>query len=223
MKFLRHLVLVLCVSTAHAGSYDDFFRAVVGDNPRAIEALVARGFDPNSVDPQGQPAIIRALQAESYQAALALARLPATRVDLRNPAGETPLMMAALKNEMDVFEALLARGAAIDGPGWTPLHYAAAGDSLRAVQELLRRGARVDARAPNNDRTPLMMAVLTASEPVVNALLAAGADPAARDRHGRSVAELAAAGGRDWLARRLEGLAAKARGAAPAREGAPSP
>ena len=223
MKFLLHLAVALCVSAAHAGSYDDFFRAVIGDNPRAIEALVARGFDPNSVDPEGQPAIIRALQAESYQAALALARLPSTRIEIRNPAGETPLMMAALKNEMPVFEALLERGAAIDGPGWTPLHYAAAGDSLPAVQELLRRGARVDAKAPNNDRTPLMMAVLTAGEPVVDALLAAGADPAARDRYGRSVADLAAGGGREWLARRLEALAAKGRRAVPATGRIPSP
>ena len=214
MKFAIYLVLAVCTSVAQAGSYDDFFRAVIADNPRVIEALVARGFDPNAVDPRGQPAILRALQAESYQAALALARLPGTQVDIRNGAGETPLAMAALKGEMAVMQALLERGAAIDPPGWTPLHYAAAGDALPAVRLLIGRGAQLEARAPGNARTPLMMASLFASEAVIEALLAAGADPAARDRNGASAAELAAGAGRDWLVRRLQrALDAAGRGA----------
>ena len=223
MKFLFQVLLAFCVSSAQAGSYEDFFRAVVSDNPRVIEALVGRGFDPNAVDPGGQPAILRALQAESYQAALALARLPGTQVDIRNAAGETPLAMAALKGEMAVMHALLERGAAIDPPGWTPLHYAAAGDALPAVRLLIGRGARLEARAPGNARTPLMLASLFASEPVIEALLAAGADPAARDRNGASAAELAAGAGRDWLVRRLQrALDAAARGG-PAREATPRP
>ena len=208
LRFIVYLVLAFGFSGSHAGSYDSFFRAVVGDDPSTLEALVARGFDPNSVDPNGQPGLIRALQAESYLSAMALARMPSTRVDIRNPAGETPLMLAALKGEMDVLHVLLARGAAVNPPGWTPLHYAASGDSLPAVQELLASGAEADARAPIHRRTPLMMAAMHAGEDVINALLKAGADPGAQDQHGETAADLAARGGRDWLAERLARRAA---------------
>jgi len=223
LKFIVYLLLALGFSCAEAGSYETFFRAVVGDDPRTIEALVARGFDPNSVDPSGQPGLIRALQAESYAAALALARLPSTRVDIRNPAGETPLMLAALKGEMDVLRVLLARGAAVNGPGWTPLHYAASGNSLTTVQELLARGAEVDARAPKHQRTPLMMAAMHAGEDVIDALLKAGADPGARDQYGETAADLAARGGRDWLAERLSRRAAARKASDGVRAPSPKP
>jgi ankyrin repeat protein len=223
LKFIAYLVLVFGFSWTHAGSYDGFFRAVISDDPGTIQALVARGFDPNSVDPNGQPGLIRALQAESYLAALALARLPSTRVDIRNPAGETPLMLAALKGEMDVLRVLLARGAAVNGPGWTPLHYAASGDSLPAVQELLAHGAEIDARAPNHQRTPLMMAAMHAGEDVINALLKAGADPGARDQYGETAADLAARIGRDWLAERLSRRTAARKASDGVRAPSPKP
>jgi ankyrin repeat protein len=202
MKIVLYLLILIGLSSAHAGSYDDFFRAVMSDNPRTIRQLAERGFDPNTRDERGQPGIIRALHADSSSAALALAQLPATNVDDRNQAGETALMVAALKGEMEVFEALLARGAAADHEGWTPLHYAASGASMPALRRLLARGVRVDPRAPNG-RTPLMMAVLFADEEVIDALLAAGADRSLRDRNEQSAADLATAIDKPWLLRRL--------------------
>lgn len=202
MKLFVYLVVASAVFSANAGSYDDFFRAVHGNDAAAVESLVARGFDPNAPDERGQPALMRALEAGAGEAALALARLPGTKVDARNLAGETPLMMAAMKNNIAVCKALIERGAAIDRPGWTPLHYAAAGNSLPVLRLLLAEGAAVDARAPNG-RTPLMMAALYAEEALVEALLAAGADPRAREVSGATAADLAAAGGREWLAEKL--------------------
>lgn len=207
MKLLSYLAVAATVCSAHAGSYDDFFRAVHGNDAAAVEALVARGFDPNAPDERGQPALMRALEADANEAALTLARLPGTNVDAQNPAGETPLMMAAMKNNTAVCEALIERGAAIDKPGWAPLHYAAAGSSLSALRLLLAEGAAVDARAPNG-RTPLMMAALYADETLVDALLAAGADLQAREESGATAADLAAAGGREWLAEKLAERAA---------------
>lgn len=186
-----------------ANSYDDFFRAVVGNDHRTVERLVARGFDPNARDPDGHPAIVRALRHESFGVARALIKLPGFDPEARNTAGETGLMMAAIKGESELVRAMISQGAAINHPGWTPLHYAAAGNSLPAVKLLLEQGAIVDARSPT-ERTPLMMAVLFGGEPVIDALLAAGADIRAHDLDGRGVAELAAASGRDWLAQRFE-------------------
>lgn len=204
MKKLVYTIVLIGFSCAFAGSYDDFFRAVVSNDTRRIERLVERGFDPNARDPNGHPALIRALRADSSHSALTLARLPGLDLEAMNRAGETALMMAALKGDLAVCEVLIKRGAAIDRDGWTPLHYAASGNSLPALQMLLANGARVDARAPNG-RTPLMLAASYAGEPVIDALLAAGADPTARDASGVGAAQLAEGSGRDWLARKLGG------------------
>lgn len=207
MKYVVYLAAALCFSSAAAGSYDDFFRAVHGNDPATIEALVARGFDPNAPDDKGQPAVMRALDAEAGDAALALARLPGTDVNVQNPAGETPLMKAAMKGDLAVCRALIERGAQVNRRGWTPLHYAAAGNSLPALQLLLAEGARVDARAPNG-RTALMMAVQYADERLVEALLAAGAKLGARENNGATAVDLARVAGRDRLAERLAERAA---------------
>ncbi|WP_428423916.1 ankyrin repeat domain-containing protein [Methylibium sp.] len=208
MKNIFYVVALLAFSSANAGSYDDFFRAVIRDDSAVILDLVSRGFDPNAPDANGQPAIIRALFADAAGAALTLARLPGTNANARNKAGETPLMIAALKGQPEVARVLIERGADVDLTGWTPLHYAAAGNSLPVLQLLLQRGAQVDARAPNG-RTALMLASLHASEELVDALLAAGADPGARERNGLSAADLAKSSGREHLARRLAALPAR--------------
>ena len=37
-----------------AGSYEDFFKAVQFDDVKTVQALLQRGFDPNTVNPAGQ-------------------------------------------------------------------------------------------------------------------------------------------------------------------------
>jgi hypothetical protein len=130
------------------------------------------------------------------------------RIDLPNGAGETPLMMAALRDQ-DVWVArMLDKGARINGstedgkPGWTPLHYAAASPGAKAMQVLLDRGALVDARSPNGT-TPLMMAAQYGPEDAVDLLLRKGADLRLRNDLGLSPADFAQRGGREALARRL--------------------
>lgn len=215
MKKIAYLILALGISSASAGSYDDFFRAVVRDDPNAIQAWIARGFDPNARDPNGQPAIHRALAADSFEAAMSLARAPGLDPNARNAVGETPLMMAALKAQLEVCQVLIERGAEVSpGAGWTPLHYAAAGNSLPITRLLLERGAKVDARSPSR-KTPLMQAAQYASEEVIGTLLASGADPAALDRNDTTAADLARTQGRDKLAAELDKRANAARNARP--------
>lgn len=206
MRFSVYLIAIACFSCASGGSYDGFFRALVSDDGAQLREYVDRGFDPNARDPNGQPAIMRALMAEANHSALVLARLPGIDVNVRNKAGETPLMMAALKGQVEIGRILIARGAEVRSAGWTPLHYAAAGNSLPAARLMLQHGAEVDARAPNG-RTALMLAAQYGSEDIVEAMLAAGADPAARDRNGTTAADLADLAGREKLTARLAALA----------------
>ena len=190
----------------YAGAYEDWFRAIEVDNVDGIRALLQRGFDPNTVDEKGQVGLFLALRSESLGVARLLAQHPELRVDQTNPHDETPLMMAALRGQVDMAERLLARGAAVDREGWTPLHYAASGPSAAMARLLIARGARVDTASPTG-ASALQMAARFGSEAIVDVLLAAGASVRWQDRRGLNVAQYARQAGRDTLATRLESLA----------------
>jgi len=111
--------------------------------------------------------------------------------------------MAALRGQLDSTQRLLARGAAINRPGWTPLHYAASGPEPKVVALLLERGAAVDAPSPNRT-TALMMAARYGSEDSVRLLRARGADLNARNELGLNAADFARLGGRESLTKALE-------------------
>lgn len=202
-KYVAYLVLALGISLAHAGAYEDFFRALDRDDARTVTSLLQRGFDPNSRNEAGQPALFLALQKPSPAVAEALWAHPQLEVDVVNAAGETPLMMAALRGNVEWMQRLLDRGARVHREGWSPVHYAATGPEPRAVEMLLERGAPVDARSPTGT-TPLMMAARYGDERSVALLLQRGADRGLRNQYGADAAQFARDGGRDALARRLE-------------------
>ena len=202
IKFAVYLSVLLIFSVAHAGSYEDFFVAVKRNDGGQVRELLQRGFDPNTLDPNGKPALILALHEENYAVAEALMARPDLNVNQLNPAGESALMMAALRGNLAWAERLLARGAKVDKPGWTPLHYAATGPEPKIVELLLERGAVVDAESPDKT-TPLMMAARYGKEDSVTLLLAHGADPKRTNARNMNAADFALGGGRDWLAARL--------------------
>ena len=197
--------VALSACTAFAANYDsvDFFRAVNTDNASGVARALSEGFDPNALDEHGQPALILALQLESPKVAKVLMDAKGVQIDILNHAGETPLMMAALKAEVDSATALVAHGAAINKDGWSPLHYAATGGNAAIVKLLLSKGATLEARSPNGS-TPLMMAARYGNEEAVDALLAAGADRTAKNDLGMDASAFAASAGREKLAARLK-------------------
>ncbi|MCK9686292.1 ankyrin repeat domain-containing protein [Scleromatobacter humisilvae] len=199
------LAATLCACSALAADDDSvsFFRAVNTDNADGVSRALAKGFDPNALDEHGKPALILALQMESPKVARVLMDAKGIQIDIRNQAGETPLMMAALKAEVDSATALVAHGAAVRKDGWSPLHYAATGGSAAIVRLLLSKGAPIEARSPNGS-TPLMMAARYGNEEAVDALLAAGADRTAKNDLGMDASAFAASAGRDRLAARLK-------------------
>ncbi len=207
LKIVFYLVVALCFSLARAGAYEDFFIAVSRDDASAVTLLLMRGFDPNSPNEQGQTALHLALRDNSPGVVRALMVHPGLKVDAANRNDETPLMMAALRGNLESMRQLLQRGATVNRAGWTPLHYAATGPSPQAVGLLLDQGANVDARSPNGS-TPLMMAARYGDEASVALLLARGADPHALNQPGLDAAQFARGAGRERLAERLE--AAKA-------------
>ena len=207
-RFVLVAALLAALScSARAGSYEDFFVGVELDRPAIILPLLAKGFDVNARDERGQHALYVALRENSMQVADVLLRTPGLQADAVNGAGETLLMMAALRGHVDAMRRLIALGAQVKREGWTPLHYAASGESLAAAKLLLQQGAALDARAPNGS-TPLMLAAGFGSIDVAELLLKEGADPTLRNKAGLDAAEFARRGDRDALAAKLEKLAA---------------
>ncbi len=202
-RFAIYLIVIIGVSKVHADSYVDYFRAVDTDNASGVAELLERGFDPNTLSTRGQTGLYLALREESLKVAEVLVSSPALKVDIVNAAGETALMMAALRGQLEWSKKLIAKGAAIQREGWTPLHYAATGPNVEVVALMLDQGADIDARAPNGN-TPLMMATRHGVEDSVILLVKRGADKRALNDRNQSAADLARAFDKPWLLKVLE-------------------
>lgn len=188
------LVALACsVAATQAGSLDDFFVAIHRNDPATLQALVNRGFDPNSFDENGEPALVKALKLGSLEAANVLMNAPRVKLNATNQMGENALMMASLQGRLSEVQALIEKGADVNKSGWTPLHYASSGTSPAQsdiVDALLRDYAYIDAPSPNGS-TPLMMAAKYASSALVKQLLEEGADPALRNQLGLNAVDFA--------------------------------
>ncbi len=195
IKFAFYLLVLIGLSAARAGSYEDWFVAVKRDDPKAIVELLQRGFDPNALDPSGRPALFIALQEGAVKVADVLVDFPKTNVEWRSPKDESPLMMASLKGHAALVRKLIARDAHVNKPGWAPLHYAATGGHLEIMRILLEEHAFIDAESPNRT-TPLMMAAHYGSTAAVKLLLEEGADATMRNELGLSAVEFAQRGNR---------------------------
>ena len=175
-KKIAYLFVLIGYSWASAGSYDDFFSAIGQDDASKIVELLRRGFDPNTVDPAGNAGLLLAVKASAWKVATLLANAPHSKVEVRNSADESPLMLAALKGELALCQLLIDKGADINKPGWAPLHYAATNGHIAVMQLLLDGHAYIDAASPNGT-TPLMMAARYGTPTAVKLLLESGADP----------------------------------------------
>lgn len=190
---LATLALGLAAPGIWAGAYEDFFVAILRDDDAAIAALLRRGFDPNTRDPKGQVGLTIALQNGSSKAFAALLAASQVNVEARNAQDESPLMMAALKGNLEAVKALLARDADVNKTGWAPLHYAASAGSrqhVAIIALLLENHAYIDATSPNGT-TPLMMAAQYGSNEAVQLLLDEGADPTLKNQLGLTAADFA--------------------------------
>jgi ankyrin repeat protein len=205
-KYIVYLIIAVGSSLASAQSYESFFMAVNRDDGRTVSQLLDRGFDPNSRDPHGQTALHLAMRDSSPAVAEALWKSKELDVKVLNQDGESALMLAALRGNLEWVQRLLDRGAKVNEDGWAPIHYAAAGPEPRVLALLLERGALLEAKSPNRT-TPLMMASGYGAEGNVDLLLARGAERKVKNDRGFDAAAFARQAGRDFLLPRLVGNA----------------
>lgn len=190
LRYFIYLYVIIGFSFAKAGSFDEFFMAVKRDDAAALEMLLKRGFDPNTPNADGQYGLFLALREPSPRVAGLLIDWPQTRVETRNRADESALMMAALKGQAELARRLIARGADVNKTGWTPLHYAATGGHPSLIAMLLDAHAYIDAESPNGT-TPLMMAAQYGTVAAVRQLLEAGADASLKNQLGLTAQDFA--------------------------------
>jgi ankyrin repeat protein len=191
-KWIAGLILA-CTGSAWANSFDDFFIAIAKDDVATVRQLGQRGFDLNTRNAAGEHALYLAIRGDAPQVTDFLLSQNKVDVEARTSKDESPLMIAAIKGQLDLAKRLIARKAEVNKPGWTPLHYAAShgGDNSAAmVRLLLEHHAYIDAESPNKT-TPLMMAAQYGSAGVVKLLLEEGADPLLRNERGLTAIDFA--------------------------------
>ncbi|CAG0900339.1 unnamed protein product, partial [Cyprideis torosa] len=141
------------------------FVAVEYARHSVVEVLLANGADPNMTDNYGRSPLLEARTGETAELLIA----HKANVNARNDGGKTPLYIATRHNLLDNFKR-------------SPLH---AAQSAETVNLLIDKKAHVNARNLAG-RTPLHFAVERSLHPVVEVLLANGADPNVLDKSGRS-------------------------------------
>jgi ankyrin repeat protein len=201
------LLAGLWCASVQAGAFEDFFLAIKNDNAAAIKSLLDRGMDPNTIDPDGEPALIRGLRENAFAVFDVLLARPDIDVNRQNSVAENAIMVAAFRGRLDLVRKLLDREAEVNKTGWTALHYAAAVGNNDIVALLLDKSAYIDAESPNHT-TPLMMAARGGHIRTVKLLLDEGADSSVKNEQGMTVLEFAERHGQTEI---VEGLKARAR------------
>jgi len=151
------IALGVCTGASAQALYDRFIQAVTLDKTEDVRAMLARGMDPNTVDPNGDPVLLVAARS-GWEKTSAILLSGGAKVDAKNRFGDRPLMVAALNGHLAIVKLLFTRGAELNPPGWTPLIYAATNGHIEVMRYLIEAGADVNAESPNGT-TALMMAV----------------------------------------------------------------
>jgi ankyrin repeat protein len=188
-----------------AGGESEVLRATYAADRDRVQRLLAEGARPNPFEAAALGDAARVLRAIDRHPSL----LRAYSAD-----GWTLLHLAAFFGHLGLVRTLLERGASprarsrphAGSPQNTPLHAAAAARRDEIGRLLLAQGSEVDAR-DGAGWTPLRIAAGNGLDALIEALLAAGADPVA-ERDGTSAAELAEQRGHPAAAERLRRAAA---------------
>lgn len=189
-KCVIYFIVLYCFFPVIAGSYDDFFKALKSDEAPVVAAVLARGFDPNTLSSDGQYPLVLAIRGQSPAVLELLLRSKGLRAEVRTAKDESPLMLASMAGMLEVCKRLIALDADVNKTGWTPLHYAASGGHVAVVKLLLSHSAYIDAESPNKT-TPLMMAAMYGNPQTVELLLTEGADASLKNQKGMSALDFA--------------------------------
>ena len=117
-----------------------------------IANIISGKLEVDQMDSRGYTAIHLAVWAQDQPSVLRLLDTAGCPIDLRCGAGQTPLMLATAKGNLNLMKLFLDRGADIeakDSLGITPLISAAQTGQIASFYVLLHRGAKIDVKDKN--------------------------------------------------------------------------
>lgn len=192
---------------------DAMLAAIEKRSLNAIQAAVAAGASIDTTDGDGYTALARMCKSKSGEMSRseveAALWLIANGADVMKPNKdtETPLHLAARAGNLEIINALVAKGATIAKTKllYTPLHYCfKTHDKNVAVWDrLLELGCGIDDKTKWGD-TPLFDAIGAGNATAVKYLLAKGADRDARDAKNRTPLDKARDANEPKIAKLLE-------------------
>lgn len=192
--------------------------AVYADRPAVLEALGNAGAAIDQPDAYGATPLMLAVVADQPATVTVLLAAGANpnRADID---GATAMSVAVMYGSADVLERLIEHDGDVNAvaAGMPLIGLAADRGDHDIADALLRRGADVNARAEGDGATPLMIAASADNEPLVELLLARGANVHTEDAFGATALHYAAMFGTHQIGRLL--LDAGARATAQCDEG----
>jgi ankyrin repeat protein len=185
LLFAAALALAAAATALAQDPLEELLVAARGNDLERVRVMIERGMAPDTADRQGNTLLhIAAIEGHFDLAKYLLAQR--ARVRVRNAFGDSPLMLAALKGQLELVRLLAAHGGEINPSGWTPLHYCAWSGEADVCRLLLDLGAHVNALSAN-DTSPIMMAARQGHIETVQLLLERKPDLAVRN-HSRATA-----------------------------------
>ena len=179
-------------AVAFVAPADPFIRAAQQDDLAEVTKLVA-GRDVNLRDKASNTTALEHAVRNSNREMVQLLIAAGAKVSLRNPGGQTVLMMLDSDATPDLAWDLINAGAKVntkDNDGETPLMAAARFNNVDVIKTLLEAGADVNAR-DESKQTALMEAAAQGLVNIVRILVLAGADVNAVDSEGRNALSFA--------------------------------
>ena len=149
----------------------------------AVDTMIERGADVNSVDSNGNTPLSQALEASHFRLALDLIDRGA-KSDLGNRS-EGCLTVAIIRGNVDVVKALLSHGASPDKSPYPTIENAAAVGSLELVKLLLAHGAAIN-RQDVLGGNAVLQAVGSGKTDLLRYLLEHGGNPNVREQDGET-------------------------------------
>jgi len=162
-----------------------------------VRMLASHGVDVNAAEPRGGQTALMWAAAEGHSDVVAGLIEIGARVDAASKRGYTPLVFAAIKDDVPTIQTLLGAGAnprAAVQSGATPVIVAMQYHHAAAALALIEGGADINVR-DRAGNTTLHLAAQAGDEKLVAALLARHADPNARTPKSSSPAPLRGGGG----------------------------
>ena len=186
------------VNSTNKNNVTSLMTACENGNIDAIDVLLNAGANPNIADTEGVTCIHHAVNGgcnkEILQAIISLV----ADINASNMDGETALLIACKKGNIDAIDILLNAGAdpnIADSVGVTCIqHVVFEVCSKETLQAIISHGADVNATNKNN-LTALMIACMKGNIDVINVLLNAGADHSIVDTDGKTWIHYAVRGG----------------------------